>query len=80
MPASQISGAGVFTVMIPYSVCDENAGPELCATLWQCNACHSFVCIHSEQIVATAVCPTCQGVPLKFCGTFERILGMTMDS
>jgi hypothetical protein len=80
MPASPSGGAGVFPIMIVHSVYDENPGPELCATLWLCSVCRSFVCIHSERLMATAVCPTCDGVSLQFCGTFEGILGMTAEA
>src|SRR5262249_41512398 len=53
--------------------------PELAATLWRCDVCHCFVCIHSEKIVAAAVCPSCPDVQLRFCGTFESILGLRTE-
>lgn len=48
----------------------------LYASLWHCEACNSFVSIHSARPVEQAMCPVCRNAPLEFCGRFESVLGL----
>jgi rubrerythrin len=47
----------------------------LVSSLWKCEVCETFVSIHSTKLVLQAMCPTCAGGQLKFCGTFDNIMG-----
>jgi hypothetical protein len=52
------------------SVCEP-----LASSLWRCEVCETFVSIHSAQIVVQASCPICCDSQLKFCGSFDQIMG-----
>jgi len=50
---------------------------ELVHILWRCDACSSFISTHSAEIVHLSACPVCSEIPLKYCGTFENIAGLS---
>ena len=52
------------------------ASPPLCASLWYCDKCTSFVSIHSPQVPVEAPCPSCRDASMLCCGTFQNILGL----
>jgi len=47
----------------------------LVSSLWKCEVCETFVSIHSTKMVLQAKCPTCDAGQLRFCGTFDHIMG-----
>lgn len=49
--------------------------PDLVGSLWHCDKCESFVSIHRAEPIDCAMCPTCAGKALKFCATFDSLLG-----
>ncbi len=53
--------------------------PELIPTLWRCHRCGALVSIYSDEIIEMAICPICNDVALDSRGSFETILGMTMQ-
>lgn len=44
-------------------------------SLWKCEACETFVSIHSKEVITQVNCPLCAGKQLTFCGSLEQILG-----
>lgn len=55
------------------------SGQELKQTLWHCHRCAALVAIYSAGIIELATCPICCDVRLNQRGSFETILGMTLE-
>jgi rubrerythrin len=49
----------------------------LTSSLWKCETCGTFVSLHSVRIITQATCPSCTAGSMKFCGTFDAILGVS---
>jgi Zn-finger nucleic acid-binding protein len=54
-------------------------GPEVRQTLWRCHHCAALIAIYSVKMIEMAICPICCDVTLDKRGSFEAILGMTLQ-
>jgi Zn-finger nucleic acid-binding protein len=52
---------------------------ELRQTLWHCHRCAALIAIYSSEIIEFAICPICCDVKMDQRGSFETILGMTIQ-